>query len=114
VRDEPVEEKLGKLRELLAPGARGDDEVELLAELLLLPSSAASLNLSPQRKRQTLFEALLQLESTARSRPVLTVLEDGGRARSPRRSAASDRRPMHGRLKPRRLFYRAGVSALGS
>jgi predicted ATPase len=39
---------------------------------------------------------------------------DGGRARSPRRSAAPDRRPMHGRLKPHRFCYRAGVSALGS
>ena len=38
----------------------------------------------------------------------------GGRARSPRRSAAPDRRPIHGRLKPQRFCYRAGVSALGS
>ena len=36
----------------------------LLAELLSLPSSAADLNLSPQRKREKLFEALLnQLEA---------------------------------------------------
>jgi class 3 adenylate cyclase len=40
-------QKLGKLRGLLASGARGDDEIELLAELLSLPSSAADLNLSP-------------------------------------------------------------------
>jgi class 3 adenylate cyclase/predicted ATPase len=76
-RDERAEQKLGKLRGLLAPGARGDDEIELLAELLSLPNSAADLNLSPQRKRQKLFEALLhQLESLARSRPVLMVFED--------------------------------------
>jgi class 3 adenylate cyclase len=76
-RDDTVEGKLGKLRGLLAPGASGDDEIELLAELLSLPSSAADLNLSPQRKRETLFEVLLhQLEALARSRAVLMVFED--------------------------------------
>src|SRR5260370_1226247 len=76
-RDEPVEEKLGKLRALLAPGARDDDDIALLSELLSLPSSAADLNLSPQRKREKLFEALLdQLAAEARHRPVLMVFED--------------------------------------
>ena len=76
-RDDTVEEKLGKFVALLAPGARGDDEIELLAELLSLPSSAADLNLSSQRKREMLLEALLhQLAAAARSRPVLTVFED--------------------------------------
>jgi class 3 adenylate cyclase/predicted ATPase len=76
-RDDTADQKLGKLRGLLAPGARGDDDIELLAELLSIPNSAADLNLSPQRKRQKLFEALLhQLESLTRSRPVLMVFED--------------------------------------
>jgi class 3 adenylate cyclase len=76
-RDDAAEAKLGKLRELLAPGARGDDEIELLAELLSLPNSAGDLNLSPQRKRAMLFEALLhQLEALARSRPLLMAFED--------------------------------------
>ncbi len=77
VRDDTHDQKLGKLRGLLAAGARGDDEIELLVELLSLPNSAADLNLSPQRKRQRLFEALLhQLETLARGRPVLMVFED--------------------------------------
>jgi class 3 adenylate cyclase/DNA-binding winged helix-turn-helix (wHTH) protein len=76
-RDDTIEEKVGKLRELLAPGARGDDEIELLAELLSLPSSAVDFNLSPQRKREKLFEALLhQLETLVQHRPVLLVFED--------------------------------------
>jgi predicted ATPase len=76
-RDDTAEEKLKKLRALLAPGVRGDDEIELLAELLSLPNSAADLNLSPQRKRERLFEALLhQFEALAHSRPVLMVFED--------------------------------------
>jgi class 3 adenylate cyclase len=76
-RDDTAEQKLGKLRGMLAPGARSDDEIALLAELLSLPSSAADLNLSLQRKREMLFEALLhQLEALARSRPVLMVFED--------------------------------------
>ena len=76
-RDDTAVQKLGKLRRLLASGARGDDQFELLAELLSLPSSAADFNLSPQRKRQKLFEAYLhQLEALARARPVLMVFED--------------------------------------
>ena len=58
-------------------GTRDDDDIALLSELLSLPSPAAHLNLSPQRKREKLFEALLgQLEAEARQRPVLMVFED--------------------------------------
>lgn len=53
------------------------NDIALLIELLSLPSSAADLNLSPQRKREKLFEALLcQLEAAARHRPVLMMFED--------------------------------------
>ena len=76
-RDDTVDARLGKLRALLAPGARDGDDIALLSELLSLPSSATELNLSPQRKREKLFEALLsQLEAEARHRPVLMVFED--------------------------------------
>jgi class 3 adenylate cyclase len=76
-RDDTVEEKLSKLRGLVAAGARSADETELLAELLSLPTSGADLNLSPQRKREMLFEALLrQLEALAQRQPVLMVFED--------------------------------------
>jgi class 3 adenylate cyclase len=76
-RDDTVEQKLDKLRGVLVPGARGDDEIALVAELLSLPSSATDLTLSPQRKREMLFEALLQqLATLARDRPVLMVFED--------------------------------------
>ncbi len=76
-RDDTAEEKLGKLKELLAPAAPGDDETALVAELLSLPNAAAGLNLSPQRKREMLFEALLhQLETLARSGRLLMVFED--------------------------------------
>src|SRR6266852_3193613 len=76
-RDDTVNEKLDKLRALLGGAARADDEIALVAELLSLPNSAADLNLSPQRKREMLFEALLhQLESLARGQPVLMVFED--------------------------------------
>jgi class 3 adenylate cyclase/predicted ATPase/DNA polymerase III delta prime subunit len=76
-RDDTVDARLGKLRALLAPGTRDDDDIALLSELLSLPSSAADLNLSPQRKREKLLEALLnQLEAEARHWPVLMVFED--------------------------------------
>jgi class 3 adenylate cyclase len=76
-RDDTVDQKLGKLQRLLAPGARGDSEIMLLAELLSLPNSSAELNLSPRRKREMLFEALLhQFEAVGQARPVLLVFED--------------------------------------
>jgi len=76
-RGDTAQTKLSKLRELLAPGARSDDEIELLAELLSLPNAAVELNLSPQRKREMLLEGLLhQLEALTRMRPVLMVFED--------------------------------------
>src|SRR5262249_57800983 len=72
-----VDARLDKLREWLACGAHGDNEIELLAEVLSLPNSGAGLNRSPQRKREMLFEALLhQLAALARKRPVLMVFED--------------------------------------
>jgi class 3 adenylate cyclase/predicted ATPase len=76
-RGETAEEKLRKLRALLAPGSRDDDDHALLSELLSLPSSAADLNLSPQRKREELFKAVLsQLEAETRRGPVVMVFED--------------------------------------
>jgi class 3 adenylate cyclase/tetratricopeptide (TPR) repeat protein len=76
-RDDTVDAKLGKLRALLTRGTRDDDDIALLSELLSLPSAAADLNLSPKRKRERLFEALLnQLEAEARRSPVLMVFED--------------------------------------
>ena len=76
-RDDTVDAKLSKLRARTAPGSRGEDDIALLSELLSLPSSAADLNLSPQLKREKLFEIFLnQLEAEARHRPVLMVFED--------------------------------------
>jgi class 3 adenylate cyclase/tetratricopeptide (TPR) repeat protein len=76
-RDDTAQSKLGKLRALLAPGLRDEDDIALLSDLLSLPSSAADLNLSPQRKREKLFEALLyQLEAEVRHQPVLMLFED--------------------------------------
>ena len=77
VRDDAIEAKLGKLDALLAPATQDDDDHALLTELLSLPGNAAALNLSPRRKRERLFEALLNLlEAEVRQRPVLMVFED--------------------------------------
>jgi class 3 adenylate cyclase/tetratricopeptide (TPR) repeat protein len=76
-RDDGVETKLGKLKTLLAPDVQDDDDIALIGELLSLPSGAADLNLSPQRRREKLFEALLtQLEAQSRRRPVVVIFED--------------------------------------
>src|SRR5262245_39084528 len=76
-RDDTPEQKLAKLEALLAAGLRDAGELTLIAELLSLPNAAAALNLSPQRKREMLFEALLgQLAAITRGTPVLFVFED--------------------------------------
>ena len=76
-RDDSPETKLAKARDLLSPGEPGDDDFELLAELLSLPNAAADLNLSPKLKRERLFEALLrQLSELAKTDPVLAIFED--------------------------------------
>jgi hypothetical protein len=77
IRDDAVEAKLRKLRGLLALGAHDDTDIALLTELLSLPNSGADLNLSHQRKREKLLEAVLkQLEGEARRRPIFVVFED--------------------------------------
>jgi class 3 adenylate cyclase/predicted ATPase len=76
-REDTAEQKREKLGRLLGPAAESADEIELIAELLSLSNSVADLNLTPQRKRQLLLEALVhQLEGLARTRPVLMVFED--------------------------------------
>ena len=76
--DEP-ETKLDKLEALLTPASRSSEDVALLAELLSIPAGGRLplLNLTPQRKKERTFEALLsQLESLARAQPVLMIFED--------------------------------------
>ena len=87
-RDDTIEQKVEKLRALLAPGARSDDEMALFAELLSLPNSAIDLNLSPQRKREMLFQALLHQ---------LTVLAQSSTGSYGLRGRALDR-PDHARV----------------
>jgi class 3 adenylate cyclase/predicted ATPase len=71
--DDTPEEKLDKLRAILS----SRESVELLADLLSLPNSVAELGLTPQRKRQQTFTALLnELEALTRRQPVLAVFED--------------------------------------
>jgi class 3 adenylate cyclase len=77
-RDNGPEAKLDKLETLLGPAAEVGD-VSLLAELLLVPGGDrfAPLELSPQRKKERTFAALVrQLEELARAQPVLIIFED--------------------------------------
>src|SRR5215472_1579272 len=75
-REDTPEVKLDKLA-MLAPASPEDEA--LLAELLSLPTEGRlpPLQLTPQRKKEKTFEALLrQLEALARQRPVLMLFED--------------------------------------
>jgi class 3 adenylate cyclase/predicted ATPase/DNA polymerase III delta prime subunit len=81
-REDAPKVKLTKLEALLAPTRPSDEDVALLAELLSIPVTTTAgrypvLNLTPQRKKERTFKALLrQLAMLARQRPVLMVFED--------------------------------------
>ena len=76
-RDDTVEAKLGKLRALLAPGARDDDDIALVSELLSLPSSAAtSTSARSANGRSCSRHCSISSKRGARSGPVLMVFED--------------------------------------
>jgi len=69
---------LDKLATLLARAAEAGD-ISLLVELLSLPCGDrfAPLELSPQRKKERTFAALLrQLEGLGRQQPILMIFED--------------------------------------
>src|SRR5205814_5931579 len=71
--------KLAKLQALLVATAPPMEDVALIAELHSLPSAdlAPPLDVSPQRKKEKTFEALLhQVERLSRQQPVLMVFED--------------------------------------
>jgi class 3 adenylate cyclase/predicted ATPase len=77
-RDDEPETKLDKFATLLGAATEIGD-ISLLVELLSLPGGDrfAPLDLSPQRKKERTFEALLrQLEGLARQQPILMIFED--------------------------------------
>jgi class 3 adenylate cyclase/predicted ATPase/DNA polymerase III delta prime subunit len=76
-REDTPETKAEKLDALLA--AASPDDRALVADLLSLPTEGSSptLQLTPQRKKEKTFEALLrQLEDLTRKAPVLMLFED--------------------------------------
>ena len=78
-RDDTPAAQLEKLAALLGDSTAASDDLALIAELLSLPTMPASstLELSPQRKKELTFEALLrQLEALTRRQAVLMVFED--------------------------------------
>ena len=78
-RDDTPAAQLEKLAALLGDSTAASDDLALIAELLSLPTMPASstLELSPQRKKELTFEALLsQLEAVTRRQAVLMVFED--------------------------------------
>jgi len=79
-RDDALEAKLAKLKTLLAPASPRAEDLALLAELLTLADpelQSAIRDFTPQRKKEQMFEALLQqLTALARHQPVLIVFDD--------------------------------------
>jgi predicted ATPase len=78
-RQDTPETKLDKLASLLGLSSSSDSDLQLLAELLSIPTGDRyrPLNLTPQSKKQKTVVALLrQLQMLSRQRPVLLVYED--------------------------------------
>ena len=76
--DEPTA-KVAKLQALLAATAPPMEDVALIVELHSLPSAdlAPPLDVTPQRKKEKTFEALLrQVEGLSRQQPVLMIFDD--------------------------------------
>jgi predicted ATPase len=79
LRDDLPGAKLEKLEKLLARAEATGEDVAFLADLLSLPASECRQlpNLSPQRKKERILEALIrQLEGLSRRLPVVVVFED--------------------------------------
>jgi predicted ATPase/DNA-binding winged helix-turn-helix (wHTH) protein len=79
VADDPPEARLDKLEALVTRASPRSEDVALLADLVSLPASDRHPlpDLSPQRKKERTFEALLrQLEGFARQQPILMTFED--------------------------------------
>jgi len=78
-RDDTPCARLDKLEALVAANTPEDGDVPLLAEMLSVPTDGRypALDLTPQRKKEKTFEALLrQLAGSAHWQPVLMIVED--------------------------------------
>jgi class 3 adenylate cyclase/predicted ATPase len=78
-RDDSPAAKLEKLEAILALAAPPEEDMALLADLLSLPASERHPvpNLSPQRKKERILEALIRhLDGLAREQPILMAFED--------------------------------------
>ena len=78
-RNDTMEAKLDKLSSLLGASPNDDNDVQLLAELLSVPTGDRypPLNLSARQKKQKTIEALVrQLEVLVRQQAVLMIFED--------------------------------------
>jgi hypothetical protein len=74
--DDKAEKRLEKLKALLAQAEVREGDVAILADLLSIPSELSP-DLTPQRKKEMTFEALLrQFEGLANQQPLLTLFED--------------------------------------
>jgi predicted ATPase len=77
LRDNTTEQKLAKLDVLLARAAAEPEAVDLIADLLSLPSRHPSPEPSPQqRKEKTLAALLAQVDGLVQEQPLLILFED--------------------------------------
>jgi len=78
-REDTPAARLNKLEALVAANAPAEGDVQLVAELVSVPINGCypALELTPQRKKEKTFEALLrQVAGLARAQPELMIFED--------------------------------------
>jgi len=78
-REDTPAARLNKLEALVAANAPAEGDVQLVGELVSVPINGCypALELTPQRKKEKTFEALLrQVAGLARAQPVLMIFED--------------------------------------
>ena len=92
-KDDPPAERATKLRARLESGEATAEYVALITALLRLPGDGLpSLNLSPQRRKERTFAALLRrVERMSAARPLLIIIR--GHALGGSHHAGTDRRP---------------------
>jgi len=78
-REDTPEARLEKLQALVAANSPAEGDLQLFVEMLSVPlgDRYPPLNLTPQRKKEKTFEALLrQLAGLTRRQPILMIFED--------------------------------------
>src|SRR5262245_43614698 len=76
-RNQSVEINMDKLKALITQASAPEEDIDVLAEMLSLPFGVSLGELTPRRKRELTFEAVVrQIDAAAQKTPLLMIFED--------------------------------------